>query len=468
MQARAVPMSRPSSARLEYRPANDCSQSVRTAVKFLLPILVLTIGVGAFQVLKSTKPAQTPPQVQERVWRVAVERAVPQRLAPELTLYGRVETPDLLRATASAAAWVTEVAVEDGQRVAAGDVLVRLDERDFLPRIAQAEAQVAELEAEIESERNRYETDRLALEKEQRLLQLARDAVARQERLKTQRVGAEQALDEAEQAAVQQALAVSNREMSLADHPIRVRALQARLASSQARLQELQLEYERATLRAPYDGIVTAVDATEGDQVTKGQVLARMFALASLQVRARIPAPYQAELLTALSEAGVLPAEAEIGDVRLALTLERIAGEAGPSGVDGLFHVDSDPAALRLGQMLTLRLARPARDNVIAVPFRAVYGGGRIYKLEGGRMVGVDVETLGERSGGGDDDERLLVRSPQIQAGDLIVTTHMPNAVDGLRVETLAEGRVAKAPPGRARQVGASGADGSVQPQAVQ
>jgi len=296
-------MSRPSSARLEYRPANDCSQSVRTAVKFLLPILVLTIGVGAFQVLKSTKPAQTPPQVQERVWRVAVERAVPQRLAPELTLYGRVETPDLLRATASAAAWVTEVAVEDGQRVAAGDVLVRLDERDFLPRIAQAEAQVAELEAEIESERNRYETDRLALEKEQRLLQLARDAVARQERLKTQRVGAEQALDEAEQAAVQQALAVSNREMSLADHPIRVRALQARLASSQARLQELQLEYERATLRAPYDGIVTAVDATEGDQVTKGQVLARMFALASLQVRARIPAPYQAELLTALSEA---------------------------------------------------------------------------------------------------------------------------------------------------------------------
>ncbi|NBC13421.1 MAG: biotin/lipoyl-binding protein, partial [Gammaproteobacteria bacterium] len=129
---------------------------MRTAFKILLPILVVAIGIGAFRVLKSTKPEQTPPEVQERVWRVDVERAVPQRLAPELTLYGRVETPDLLRATASASAWVTDVAVRDGELVAEGDVLVRLDERDFLPRIEQAKAQIAELEAEIESERNRY------------------------------------------------------------------------------------------------------------------------------------------------------------------------------------------------------------------------------------------------------------------------------------------------------------------------
>ncbi|WP_295881935.1 efflux RND transporter periplasmic adaptor subunit [uncultured Thiohalocapsa sp.] len=433
---------------------------MRTVFKILLPILVLAIGFGAFRVLKSTKPEQTPPEVQERIWRVEVERAVPQRLAPELTLYGRVETPDLMRATASAPAWVTEVAVRDGDRIAEGDVLVRLDERDFLPRIAQARAQIAELEAQIDSERNRYETDKLALEKEKRLLALARDAVARQERLKTQRVGAEQALDEAEQAAVQQALAVSNREMTLADHPTRLRALEARLASNRARLDELELEYARATVRAPYDGIVTGVEVTVGDQVSKGQVLARMFALDSLQVRARVPAPYQAELVTALRERGELPAEAEIGKQALALTLDRIAGEAGPSGVDGLFHVAGDPAALRLGQMLTLRLERPARDAVIAVPFRAVYGGGRVYKLEAGRMVGVDVETLGERRGG-DAGERLLVRSPQIQAGDLIVTTHMPNAVDGLRVETLAEGRVAKAPAGSDRPGGAAASAGS-------
>jgi multidrug efflux pump subunit AcrA (membrane-fusion protein) len=438
---------------------------LRTAFKILLPILVLAVGIGAFRVLKSTKPEQAPPAVQERIWRVAVERAVPERLAPELTLYGRVETPDLLRATASAAAWVTEVAVRDGDRVVAGDVLVRLDERDFLPRIAQVKAQIAELEAELASERNRYETDRLALEQEKRLLALARDAVARQERLKTQQVGAEQALDEAEQAAVQQALTVSNREQSLKDHPTRMRALEARLASNRARLEELELEYERATVRAPYDGVITGVEVTEGDQVAKGAVLARMFALDSLQVRARVPAPYQAELVTALQEHEELLADAELGDTGLSLALTRIAGEAGPSGVDGLFEITGDPAALRLGQMLTVRLERPARDDVVAVPFRAVYGGGRIYKLEDGRMVGIDVETLGERHDGDDSVERLLVRSPQLRRGDLIVTTHMPNAIDGLRVESLDEGRMAKAPAGAAA---AAGSDETGDTRAVQ
>jgi multidrug efflux pump subunit AcrA (membrane-fusion protein) len=418
---------------------------VRVALKIVLPILIIAVGVGAFRLLKATKPEQEPPRVQERVWRVDVAPAEPRSLAPELELYGRVETPDLLRATAAASAWVAEVAVRDGDRVEQGQLLLRLDERDFLPRIAQVEAEIAGLEAEIASERNRYETDQRALEQERRLLEIARDAVARQDRLKQQKVGAEQALDEAKQAEAQQALTVSNREMSLADHPTRVRGLEARLTSARARLQELKLEYERATVRAPYDGIVTGVEVTEGDQVAKGAVLARMYALDSLQVRARVPAPYQGELIDAMTGDEPLQASARVGGKTIRLALDRLAGEADPSGVDGLFRVLDDPQLLRLGQMLTLRMQRPAREESVAVPFRAVYGGDRLYKLEDGRMVGVQVETLGGRVED-DGSERLLVHSPQLRAGDLIVTTHMPNAMDGLRVETFTGQAVAEAP----------------------
>jgi multidrug efflux pump subunit AcrA (membrane-fusion protein) len=411
---------------------------VRRLAKFLLPVLILAAAVGIFRVLKATKPEQEPPRVQERVWRVEVERIAPRRLAPELTLYGRVETPDLLKATASAAAWVTEVAVRDGDRVAQGDLLLRLDERDFVPRIAQIEADIADLQAQIESEKNRSETDKLALAQEQRLLELARASVERQERLKTQKVGAEQALDEAKQALAMQALAVSNREMSIADHPSRLRALQARLGSARARLTELELEYERATVRAPYDGIVSGVDVTSGDQVSRGAVLARMYALDSLEVRARIPAPYQGELIQGLTGGEPLTASARIGEQTVDLVLDRLAGEADPSGVDGLFRVAGDPALLRLGQMLTLRMARPARDRAVPVPFRAVYGGDRLYVVEDGRLRGVDVEDLGGRIGP-DGRERLLVYSPALTAGDLVVTTHMPNAIDGLKVQIVGE-----------------------------
>jgi len=416
---------------------------VRTALKVLLPILILAVAVGVFRMLKATKPEQEPPQVQERIWRVEVAQAEPGRLAPELELYGRVETPDLLRAAASAVAWVDQVAVRDGDVVTAGQILLRLDERDFLPRIHQQEAEIAVLEADIASERNRYETDKRALEQEQRLLEISRNSVARQQKLKTQKVGAEQALDEAEQAEAQQALTVSNREMGLADHPSRLSALESRLASARARLDELKLEFDRATIRAPYDGVVSGVQVTAGDQVSKGAVLLQLYALDSLEVRARIPAPYQAELIDGLSGEAPLEAIAHVGDARIALRLDRLAGEADPSGVDGLFRVVDDPGLLRLGQMLTLRLERPPREDTVAVPFRAVYGGDRLYKLVDGRMVGVTVDSLGGRV---DDDgnEQLLVHSPNLRDGDLIVTTHMPNAMDGLRVETVADAALAK------------------------
>ncbi len=419
---------------------------MRTVFRLSLPFVLIAIGLGVFSLLKATKPEQEPPRVRERVWRVEVEVADPRRLAPELELYGRVETPDLLKATASATAWVAEVAVRDGDLVRAGEVLARLDERDFLPRIAQVQAQIAELEAEIASEQNRLETDKLALEKEQRLLAIAREAVARQTRLMTQKLGAEQALDEAEQAEAQQALAVSNREMSLADHPARLRALEARLTNARARLQELELEYGRSTIQAPYDGVVTGVEVTEGDQVTKGAVVARMYPIGGLEVRARIPAPYLNELMGALAEGAELSATANIGGEEAVLVLDRLAGEADPSGVDGLFRVRGEAAALRLGQMLTLRMQRPPRENIFAVPFGAVYGGGRLYRVEDGRLAGLDVEVVGSRDGRG-EASRLLIRSPRLQAGDQIVTTHLPNAVDGLKVEVVSRESLALARP---------------------
>jgi multidrug efflux pump subunit AcrA (membrane-fusion protein) len=411
---------------------------VRRLSTFLIPILILALGFGLFRLLVATKPEQASPTVQERVWRVDVEPVELLTAAPELELYGRVETPDLLRATASANAWVTDVLVQDGDFVKEGELLLRLDERDFAPRIDQVEAEIADLEAQIASEKNRLETDRLALEQEQRLLKLAQDAVSRQQRLKTQQVGAEQALDDAKRTEAQQQLTVTSREMSIADHPSRLRGLEARLASAKARLAELQLERERATLRAPYDAIITGVEVTEGAQVTKGETLMRLYATDSLEVRARVPAPYQDELISAARQGLPLAASTKIGGERLALRFDRLAGEADPSGVDALFQVAGDPGLVRLGQLLSVSLERPMRDAVVEVPFRAVYGGGRLYLVEDGRMRGVDVETLGTRIGA-DGEERLLVHSDALEPGAALVTTHMPNAIEGLRVEIVDE-----------------------------
>lgn len=409
---------------------------MRKLLKILIPVLVFAAGVGIFQYLKQTRPQQEAAEAQERIWRVQVQTVEPRRLAPELVLYGRAQAPDLLNAAASGQARVAEVAVRDGDQVTKGQLLVRLDERDFLPALHEAQALVAELQAQIRSEKNRHQTDRKALEQEQALLAIANDGVERARRLAKQRVGSETDLDTAEDSRARNALAVSNREMSIDDHPARLQALEARLQSARAKLADIELDFERAKVTAPFDGVITGVEVTAGDQVKQDALLLQLYALDDLEVRASIPAPFQAEMVAALATGARLSATADVGGSRVPLRLARIAGEADPSGVDGLFAVEGNADLLRLGQMLTLRLARSKRADAVDLPFQAVYGDGRVYKLVDGRMRGIQVKSLGAiRDGTG--EERLLVRSPELAAGDRVIVTHMPNAVDGLRVEAI-------------------------------
>lgn len=409
---------------------------MKRLIKFAVPVVILAVGVGTFQYLKQTRPESTPAQIQERVWRVEAEPVEPRRLVPGLELYGIVQTPDLLRAAAAAPARVAQVLVREGDRVEAGQILVELDPRDFSFRLAQAHAQLDELRAQVESERIRHETDLAALEQERKLLSIAGDGVERAAQLTKQRAGSQTDLDTAEQELARQALAVSNREMSILDFPARQRSLEARIESATAAYEEIALELERSRVVAPYEAIVAKVSVTAGDQVRKDDVLVTLYAVESLEVRARIPAPYQAELTAAFQTKGALPATAMVGDRALTLSLERLAGEATASGIDALFDVDDQAGLLRAGQMISLRLERPPQDDVVPAPFGAVYGGDRIYRLVEGRMQGVPVRSLGSwftDTG----EERLLVQAEDLRAGDQLIVTHMPNAIDGLRVETV-------------------------------
>ena len=409
---------------------------MKRLTKFLVPVLILAVGAGIFQYHRQTRPEGARAEIRERVWRVETEAIEPRRLAPGLELYGTVQTPDLLRAAAAASARVARVLVREGDRVKAGQLLVELDPRDFSYRLAQAHAQLDELKAQVESERIRHEADLAALEQERKLLAIAEDGVQRAMQLTKQRAGSETDLDAAEQELARQALTVSNREMSILDFPARKRALEARLESAAARYDEIALELERSRVVAPYAAIVANVSVTAGDQVRKDDVLVTLYAIESLEVRARIPAPYQAELTAAFQASGQLSASATVGDRTLTLSLERLAGEATASGIDALFDVDDEAAVLRAGQMISLRLDRPAQDDVVPAPFGAVYGGDRVYKLVDGRMKGVPVRSLGSwfsETG----EERLLVQAPGLAAGDRLIVTHMPNAIDGLRVEMV-------------------------------
>lgn len=398
--------------------------------RVVLPLAILAVAAAAFAWLRATRPDQPAPQPQEKAWRVEVRALEPARRAPVLTLYGRVETPTLARPAAPGPGVVAEVPAREGATFAAGTLLLALDARDFAPALDRARAEVADLEAQVAVERLRGDADRAALAQEQQLLALAEAAVQRAARLKKQNLGSDTALDDASTALGRQQLALTERRLAVDSHQARLQQLEARLARAVAARADAELALERSRVTAPFAGIVAAVHVAPGDRVQVGSPLLEIYPEDGLELRARVAARYQSELLAALAR-GVPPrARAALDGTLLELPLLRLAGSGDPSGLDAFFGVPAGHG-VRLGALLEVALERPAVDDALAVPYPALYGNGRIYLLRDGRLHGVDVEVLGPAAAQGE----VLVRAAGLGPGERVVVTHLPNAVHGLPVQ---------------------------------
>jgi HlyD family secretion protein len=417
----------------------------RISRKLATAAAILGTGIGLFVILKLSGPVQEPVQSRERVWRVDTLIAQPAQLPPTLTLYGRVETPELLRAAAPADGRVAAVEVREGQRIEPGQLLLSMDPRDFEPRVQQAQADVDDLQAQLKRERLQHTANQAALAHERELLELAERALKRARDLRERKLGSDAAVDEARQNWQRQLLAVTTRQLDVDEHGARLRQYEARLERARAALTQAQLDRERSTVSATFSGFVARVEVAAGDQVKGADTLLTLYPSNALEVRAKLPAPYQQELLEALDAGRTLRATARNGGTEIVLHLDRVSGEADPSGIDGLFRIQRGAELLRLGSMMTLQLQRDPQAGVVAVPYTALYGNDRMYKLVDGRLQAITVTALGDYAGV-DGQPMLLVKSAQLQAGDQLVTTHLPNAVTGLRAEAASESDSARAP----------------------
>ena len=135
---------------------------------------------------------------------------------------------------------ITSVTVEEGQRVAAGDVLARLDDA-----IARAELELAE---------NRLATARRAEAEIAVRVDEARRTLERSRSLRDQRLSSEADLDaaEANAAALAARLAVAQSEVAVADSAV---------ALARQRLDD-------TVIRAPFDGVVVSKNAQPGETIS--------------------------------------------------------------------------------------------------------------------------------------------------------------------------------------------------------
>ncbi len=402
-------------------------------LKKFIPLIILAIGVVIFILLKITQSSAIPVTPSERSWHVQTLVAKPQQLAPSLTLYGQIETPALVEASSPKQSRVVSISVREGDPINKGDILLTLDKRDFKPRVVQAESGVAELKGQIQSEQLRYKADKQAYAYEKSILQLEQSSVKRANMLKDKKLGSVAALEEAETKFKRQQLAYTDRKLALDDHASRLQQLKARLTNAQADIELAQLDLERSQVIAPFDGFVEKLSVSAGNQVQENQALLSFYSTEQLEVRAKIPTAFQDEIQKALQNKQGLSATARYAGASMLLELNRLAGMADAGGIDALFSFSSGSEWVKPGSSISLSLKRPNKDNVIVLPYSAIYDNNRVYRVVDNYLQRVKVQVVGNYLD--ENNEKLLVYSDEIQPGDKILITHLPNAMMGLKVE---------------------------------
>ncbi|WP_394132459.1 efflux RND transporter periplasmic adaptor subunit [Marinobacter nauticus] len=408
----------------------------------LLPLLMIALGIAGFLLLKATRPEPAEVSATERSWLVQVQEINPTQATPVLPLYGEVVAPDLQTITATLAGRIDRLPVREGKQVSEGDLLIALDSADIEPVLAQARAQVADLEAQVRSEQVRYRNDQRSLESEKAILDNARRQFERIQSLVERNLASRESLEAATDALARAELTLRIRERAIAEHPARLQSLEARLSQARASLTTAELDGERAVSTAPFDGMVTNLQVAAGDQVSRNQALLSIYPIQGLEVRARVPQMYLGELVDALAKGATLTATTEVSGQRFELV--RFAGLSDPAGTDAVLELNGESGALRPGALQPLLLQRPARDNLITIPFSALYGADSVYIMtDDNRMQRVTVQRVGEALSE-NGERRLLIASEHLKPGMRLITTHLPNAITGLKVK-LADSKGAPA-----------------------
>lgn len=436
--------------------------------RLVAPLLILGVALAVTMTLVKTKPKAEPVVVEEKAWLVSAQAQTPAAWQPFLPLYGRVESLWSSTLTSALAADVAQVLVIEGDRVAKGDPLVRLDDRDVRLLLAQREAELREAEARIAAEQTRVEADRASLPREQRLLTLARDEVDRLSDLLKRQVGSQTSLDTARQAAERQAITLRERRRAIDEHPARLAELEARLAKATALRDQAQLDLERSVIRAPFNARITEVAVAPGRRARVGDALLSLYDIDAMVLRSQIPTRHLPLVRGARGQGHQLIATGDLDGIRLRGELLQLAGDVGSStgGVEALFALAAAPVAaadptpsaaatapaqavaagdpgalielLQPGRFLLVDLQLPAVPGVLALPHEAIYGTDQIYVVDAdSRMQGLRVERIGETRLA-DGTVKVLVQAPPALDARRIVTTQLPNASDGLLVRVAA------------------------------
>src|SRR5262245_33554653 len=161
--------------------------------------------------------------------------------------------------------YITAVPVTDNQHVAAGDVIARIDERDFRVALEQAQAQVASaqagiknIDAQISTQQAQIASNQAQVDQVQAALVFARQQAARYQDLAQKGVGTVQNAQQFTSQLGQQQAALQSAQANLKLAQRQVESLKAQRESAVASLEQAKAQRDQAQLNLSYTTVTAA------------------------------------------------------------------------------------------------------------------------------------------------------------------------------------------------------------------
>lgn len=287
-----------------------------------------------------------------------------------------LEAEDEVAVFAEASRRVVELGVEEGRRVAKGQVLARLQDDEQRTRLAKVQSQYDNASREYE----------------------------RQKRLFDQALISEQAWNDATYELEQLALA----------------------------LEEARRELSYTEVRAPISGTVTERLINLGDFVNVNQKLFHLVDFDSLVARVFVPEKELRRIAAGQPARITAPA---LGGAAIAGAVDRLAPVVDPQSGTVKVTVDVPPAGgLRPGLYVDVELVTAVRDDALLVPKRAlVYDQDQVYVYRVGDAMKAErvfLEAVLE-------DKGHIVPAGGVAAGDRVVVAGQAGLKDGIEVRLV-------------------------------
>ncbi len=384
---------------------------MKKLIRITAPILVLIAGGVIVQLLVAAKPEPEQNDEAPRLISLYVDEVKSEVVTISVKTQGEVrpKTEIALVPQVSGRIMMMSDTFNEGAEVLPETMLLKIDDADYKLAVIRAEGRVAEAQTDLERE------------------------------LATAKIKEEEWRD-------------GGKDQEPTDFALNLTQVaqgEAMLRSAQADLRKARLDLERTEIRVPFHGRVRERNVGIGQYVTAGTTVGRVFSIDTVEVRLPLTDTQIVELNLPLGYTAGSALEAPKVTFRAMMGNKEYSWQGRIVRVDAAVDQDSrliyataeledpygqavaDGMPMAVGMFVAADIDGVSERSAYVMPRLALRNQDKVYVINENNRL--EIRTVNVIS---TSEERVLVSSG-VESGDRVVTSTLPNAVDGMEVEPI-------------------------------